>query len=37
MRAETIERAAMIGDYMGSDEVFLAELSLYGRFPEVPE
>jgi glycosyltransferase involved in cell wall biosynthesis len=37
MRAEVIMRTAVIGDYVGSDEVFLAEMSLYGRFAEVPE
>lgn len=37
MRAEAIKRTAVIGDYIGSDEVFLAEISLYGRFAEVPE
>lgn len=37
MRAEAIKRTAVIGEYVGSDEVFLAEFSLYGRFVEVPE
>lgn len=37
MRTEVIRRTAVIGDYVGSDELFLAEISLYGRFAEVPE
>lgn len=37
MHAEVIKRTAVIGDYVGSDEVFLAEMSLYGRFAEVPK
>ena len=37
LRAEVIMCTAVIGDYVGSDEVFLAEMSLYGKFAEVPE
>ena len=37
MRADVLKRARLCGDFLGSDVVFLAELSLYGTFWEVPE
>src|SRR5882762_10205940 len=37
VRTEVLRRTAVMGNYMGSDVVFLAEISLYGRFAEVPE
>lgn len=37
MRSDVMSRTATIGDYVGSDEVFLAEMSLYGCFVELPE
>jgi len=32
-----LKRARLFGDFLSSDVVFLAELSLYGTFWEVPE
>lgn len=37
MRADVMRRTRLLGTYVGSDAVFLAELSLYGMFWEVPE
>lgn len=37
MRTEVLRRTAVMGNYVGSDSVLLAEMSLYGRFAEVPE
>jgi glycosyltransferase involved in cell wall biosynthesis len=37
MRADALRRTAVMGNYVGSDVVLLAELSLYGCFAEVPE
>jgi glycosyltransferase involved in cell wall biosynthesis len=37
VRADTLRRTAVMGNYAGSDAVLLGELSLYGRFAEVPE
>jgi glycosyltransferase involved in cell wall biosynthesis len=37
MRADVLRRTAVMGNYAGSDAVLLGELSLYGRFAEVPE
>ncbi len=37
MRAEVMRRTRLLGTYMAADVVFLAELSLYGTFWEVPE
>ena len=37
MRADVLKRARLFGDFLSSDVVFLAELSLYGTFWEVPE
>ena len=37
MRAAVMRRTRLLGGYPGSDVVFLAELSLYGTFWEIPE
>jgi glycosyltransferase involved in cell wall biosynthesis len=37
MRPEVMRRTGLLGDYRGSDVVFLGELSLHGTFVEVPE
>ncbi|MDZ7319275.1 MAG: glycosyltransferase [candidate division KSB1 bacterium] len=37
MRADLVRRTVMHGSYPCSDEVFLAHLSLLGRFYEIPE
>ena len=37
MRPEVLRRTSLLGDYPGSDMVFLGELTLYGTFVEVPE
>jgi glycosyltransferase involved in cell wall biosynthesis len=37
IRSEAIRKTGMIGSYIASDIIFLAELSLHGRFWEVPE
>jgi len=37
MRTDVLKRARLFGDFLSSDVVFLAELSLYGTFWEVPE
>lgn len=37
MRADVLKQTALLGDYRSADLVFLAELSLYGMFWEVPE
>ena len=36
-RTEAFRRTRLLGSYLGSDIVFQAELSLYGRILEVPE
>jgi len=36
-RTEAFRRTRLLGPYLGSDMVFQAELSLYGRILEVPE
>ncbi len=37
MRPEILRRTALLGDYPGSDMIFLGELSFHGTFAEVPE
>lgn len=37
IRAEALKRTHMLGDYFGSDRNLLAELTLYGKFYELPE
>jgi hypothetical protein len=37
LRADVIRRTRLLGSYLAADIVFLAELSLYGTFWEVPE
>jgi glycosyltransferase involved in cell wall biosynthesis len=37
IRAESLSRTHLLGDYPGSDVVLLAELTLYGKFFEIPE
>lgn len=37
IRAESLSRTHLLGDYLGSDVVLLAELTLYGKFFEIPE
>jgi len=37
IRADVLRQTAVMGNYAGSDVVLLGELSLYGRFTEVPE
>ena len=37
MRTEVMRETGLIGDYVGSDEVFLAEMGLRGCFAELPE
>ena len=37
MRADVLKRTGLFGDFLNSDVVFQAELSLYGTFWEVPE
>jgi glycosyltransferase involved in cell wall biosynthesis len=37
MRSDTVRRTGKLGDFPGSDIVFLGELSLHGTFVEVPE
>ncbi|HEU4724604.1 MAG TPA: hypothetical protein VFU59_04805, partial [Candidatus Eisenbacteria bacterium] len=37
MRSDVVRRTGKLGDFPGSDIVFLGELSLYGTFVEVPE
>jgi hypothetical protein len=32
-----LKKTALMGDYIGSDEVLLGELSLYGKYVEIPE
>jgi hypothetical protein len=36
-RTDALKRTRLLGSYMGSDIVFQAELSLYGKILEVPE
>jgi glycosyltransferase involved in cell wall biosynthesis len=36
-RTDVIRKTALIGPYSNSDDTFLAELALHGRFHEVPE
>ena len=37
LRADILRRTRLLGSYLAADVVFLAELSLYGTFWEVPE
>lgn len=37
IKAESLSRTHMLGGYPGSDVVLLAELTLYGKFFEIPE
>ena len=37
MRAATVRRTRLLGSFRGSDIPFQAELSLYGKFIEIPE
>src|SRR2546422_1349203 len=37
MRADLLKQTRLFGDFLAADVVFLAELSLYGAFWEVPE
>jgi glycosyltransferase involved in cell wall biosynthesis len=37
VRAEVLRRTSLIGSYVGSDRVLLAELSLLGKLYEIPE
>jgi len=37
IRREALMKTPLLGTYMSSDQVLLAELSLHGRFHEVPE
>jgi glycosyltransferase involved in cell wall biosynthesis len=37
MRTATVKRTGLLGAYIGSDEMFQAELVLYGTFWEIPE
>lgn len=37
LRADVLRRTRLLGSYLAADVVFLAELSLYGTFWEIPE
>ena len=37
MRTDSVRKVRSMGDYLGSDVVFQAELALYGTFWEIPE
>jgi glycosyltransferase involved in cell wall biosynthesis len=37
MRSKVLRKTLLMRDFLGSDEVFLGELSLYGKFREIPE
>jgi glycosyltransferase involved in cell wall biosynthesis len=37
IRSDVLRRTPLIGSYVGSDRVLIAELALHGRFSEVPE
>jgi hypothetical protein len=37
MRTAALRQTGLLGSYLGSDVVLVAELTLYGRFTEVPE
>ena len=37
IRTEVIQKTALIGDFIGADPIFVAELSLHGKFQEIPE
>jgi glycosyltransferase involved in cell wall biosynthesis len=37
IRANVLKRTALIGNYIASDSALLAELTLYGKFWEIPE
>ena len=37
IRSEVLRRTALIGTFKGADIVFMAELTLYGKFWEIPE
>jgi len=37
IRTEVLQKTALIGNFIGADPVFVAELSLHGKFQEIPE
>lgn len=37
MRIDAVKKTSLLGNYIGSDEVFLGELAIYGKFREIPE
>ena len=37
MRSDALQKTALIGHFIGADTTLLAELSLYGKFWEIPE
>jgi glycosyltransferase involved in cell wall biosynthesis len=37
IRSDILEKTSLIGNYISSDRILLAELSLYGHFYEIPE
>jgi len=37
MRSNVLRKTLLMRDFLGSDEVFLGELSLYGKFREIPK
>jgi glycosyltransferase involved in cell wall biosynthesis len=37
MRADILRQTALIGNFIGADTILLAELTLYGKFWEIPE
>jgi glycosyltransferase involved in cell wall biosynthesis len=37
MRTAALRRTGLLGSYLGSDVVLVAELALYGKFTEIPE
>jgi glycosyltransferase involved in cell wall biosynthesis len=37
IRSEVIQKTALIGDFIGADPLFVSELSLHGKFQEIPE
>jgi glycosyltransferase involved in cell wall biosynthesis len=37
IRADVLRRTSLLGDFVGSDICFLAELALYGKLFEIPE
>jgi glycosyltransferase involved in cell wall biosynthesis len=36
MRSSALRKTRLLGNFLGSDEVFLGELTLYGKFHEIP-